>query len=375
MAFCWPALLVASVLLVGLEALAQDPPKKLPPIAEPAEDPNDLGPGYPRLNEPWKKDGSKKAPAKATPKPATTPATAVPAATPDTSTPSAAQPEAPPPSDRPAPRPRVRKNEVSVSGDFFLGQGNVTMPFGFSLEKLGLADIQKSVAKPDRTSTYYGGTVSYSYGQSWYLDLAYATGTSSGNADVVLGSPPDLPSEFTINDTWYQAYVRYTFPRTRGKPFSGYLRAGFSYVTADLTDSTVIPAIGLYRQTDKTEDLLGNFGFGLAYAWPFGRLRVGVQVEGEGFYGRRNQKSREVLLEAGEGVSFPTASIDNDLYGGIGRATLRFEYRFGNTGAFRAFADGGFQAKFTMIGYPGGLGNHNELLWGPYIKAGVRYSF
>src|SRR5882672_6315668 len=71
MAFCWPALLVASVLLVGLEALAQDPPKKLPPIAEPAEDPNDLGPGYPRLNEPWKKDGSKKAPAKATPKPAT----------------------------------------------------------------------------------------------------------------------------------------------------------------------------------------------------------------------------------------------------------------------------------------------------------------
>ncbi len=147
-------------------------------------------------------------------------------------------------------------------------------------------------------------------------------------------------------------------------------------MTAELTDTTVIPALGLYHQKDKTEDLLGNIGFGIAYYLvPSRHTRIYFQIEGEGFYGRRSQKSLEfVEFAAEEGTTFVTANIDNDLYGGVGRGTVRFEYRFGSSQALRAFVDGGLQAKFTMIDYPG-LGNFNELLWGPYIKAGIRYQF
>jgi len=275
--------------------------------------------------------------------------------------------------------PRLRKNEISVSGDYLLGQGNVTMPFGFSLAKVpGLgANINETVAKPDRSSTYFGGTLSYSYGQAWYLDLGYAHGTSSGTTDILLGeNTQPLPSQFSIDDNWYQAYVRYTPKRLRGQKLSGYLRAGFSYVTAELHDTTVIPAVGLYHQDDKTTDYLGNIGAGIGYTfWRTRHIRMMAQAEAEGFYGHRTQKSHEVLQEAGPGFPFPTANIDNDLYGGIGRGTLRFEYRFDSEGAYKAFIDGGMQAKFTEVGYPGGLGSFNELLWGPYVRAGLRFSF
>ncbi len=251
------------------------------------------------------------------------------------------------------------------------------MPFGFSLgQTLGSKEnITPTVAKPNRTSDYFGGTVSYSHGQKWYLDLAYAHGSSSGNVDVALGGPGQelLPSAFTIKDDWYQAYVRYVFS-SRGN-FGAYLRAGVSYVQAELTDDTTIPALGLYHQTDKTDDLLGNIGFGLAYTLYASRhTRVAAIVEGEGFYGRRTQKSLETLPED-LSVSFSAATIDNDLYGAIGRATARFEYRFGQSSAVRAFLDGGLQAKFTFISYPSSLGTFDELLWGPYVKAGVRFSF
>lgn len=270
--------------------------------------------------------------------------------------------------------PKVPQNEISASGDYFLGQGNVTLPFGFSLHESGVGGIQNDAAQPDRTSSYYGGTLSYSHGQIWYLDMGYANGSSSGDVNAKLGGRTDLPSHFTIDDTWYQAYLRYTFPSLRGKKLSAYLRGGFSYVDAELKDATVIPALGRYRQDDKTKDYIGSVGFGALYSlYSTRRIRLGLQVEGEGFYGRRTQESREVLLDAGVGTVFKTATINNDLYGGIGRATLRFEYKFGS-GALRAFADGGLQAKFTVVTYPG-IGSFNELLWGPYVKAGIRWSF
>ncbi len=304
--------------------------------------------------------------------PAAPPAVATQAQPPATTppTPEAAAPAAPAPGP---PKVRVTKNEVSASGDFFLGSGTVTMPFGFSLSQVSPVNITESVAKPNRTSDYYGGTLSYSYGQAWYVDLAYAHGTSSGNADVVLGSPPTLSSAFSITDDWYQAYLRYTFPSLRGKRLSAYLRLGATYVTADLTDETTIPALGLYRQTDKTTDIMGNLGAGVGYSLYTGRrFRVGLQLEGEGFYGRRSQESTEQLLLAG--FAFPSASINNDLYGGIGRGTVRCEYRLGRSGLFKLFLDGGFQAKFTWITYSG-LGTFDELLWGPYVKLGARYAF
>lgn len=335
----------------------------------------DMPPGYPSLRAPWT-SGNDRQMAQAQPQPQPPPVTPPAPVTPPQ--PATAAPEvAAPAPETAAPAPGVRRNEVSVSGDYFLGQGNVTMPFGFSLgQTLGSAqNIVPTVAKPDRTSDYFGGTISYSHGQKWYLDLAYAHGDSSGTVDVALGGPGQqlLPSAFSIKDDWYQAYIRYVFS-SRGK-FGAYLRAGVSYVQAELTDDTTIPALGLYHQTDKTDDLLGNLGFGLAYSLYASRhTRLAAVVEGEGFYGHRTQKSLETLPED-LGLNFATATIDNDLYGVIGRGTVRFEYRFGQSSALRAFVDGGVQARFTFINYPNGLGTFDELLWGPYVKAGVRFSF
>lgn len=297
-----------------------------------------------------------------------------------------AQPPVPPPSAEvssavPAmPKaPKATQHEVSVSGDLFFGQGQVTMPFNFSLAQSGL-DVTKEVGTPDRSSTYYGGTLSYSYGQAWFLDLSYAQGSSSGNADVPLGTYPNgnpftVPSTFTIDDQWYQAYIRYTFPGLRGKRLSAYLRGGMSYVTADLTDDSSIPGLGLYKQTDKTTDLLGNLGFGLGYRlYTTRRFRIDLQFEGEGFFGQRSQESLETLPELDPLFPYKTANIDNTLYGGIGRLTVRFEYRLGRSGLFKVFADGGAQMRYTQIEYSG-VGTFDELLWGPYVKLGVRYDF
>jgi tetratricopeptide (TPR) repeat protein len=275
---------------------------------------------------------------------------------------------------------KTANHEVSVSGDYFLGQGNVTMPFGFALAQVpGVgANLTPTVAKPDRSSSYLGATLSYGYKRAWYLDLQYAHGSSSGNADVDLGPPSALPSQFSIDDNVYQVYVRYTFPGLRFTPLSAYLRVGGSFVQATLQDSTVIPALGLYHQTDDTQDYLGNFGGGVGYAVYTGqRIRLGVQVEAEGFFGTRTQDSQEQLPQAG--FSFPSASINNNLYGGIGRATVRGQYGLGKSGLFKVYVEGGMQGKFTSIKYSseGNFtgGSYSELLWGPYAKVGVRYSF
>jgi len=270
--------------------------------------------------------------------------------------------------------PKATKHEVSAAGDFLYGQGQVTMPFNFSLAASGL-DVTRAVGTPTRNSTYYGGTLSYSYGQAWFLDLSYAQGSSSGNAQVPLGANFNLPSSFSIKDDWYQAYIRYTFPSLRGKRLSAYLRGGVSYVTADLTDDSIIPALGLYHQTDKTTDVLGNLGLGVGYSlYTTRRFRIGLQLEGEGFYGNRSQRSLETLPGLDASFPYKTADIDNTLYGGIGRATVRVEYRLGRSGLFKVFADGGAQVKYTQIQYSG-LGTFDELLWGPYVKLGVRYDF
>ena len=105
-----------------------------------------------------------------------------------------------------------------------------------------------------------------------------------------------------------------------------------------------------------------------------------MQFEAEGYYGNRSQDSLETLSN-GHGVAPVSATINNDLYGGLGRAVVHFEYRFGRNGLFRAFADGGAEGDYTEINYPSVAGSSNsggtfnELLWGPYVKLGLRYSF
>ena len=271
--------------------------------------------------------------------------------------------------------PKPTKNEISVSGDMMLGEGTVTLPLGYSLRQSlgGIVPIPVSAFSVPRSSTYYGGTISYSYGQAWYVDLSFAQGQSSGSQSIDTGWLGPLNSTFSINDTWYQIYVKYTFPQLRGKRFSAYLRAGASYINSELKDNSTDPI--RYSQKDTTQDLLGNLGAGLGYTvYSNRRLRLGLQGEIEGFYGSRSQSSLETL-GSDNGLTPVSASIDNTLYGGIGRATMRLDYRLGRSGLFKVFGEVGAEGRYTMISYPEGAGTKDELLWGPYAKLGIRYSF
>lgn len=284
---------------------------------------------------------------------------------------------------RPAPdiKPsKPRYHEVSASGDFFMGQGKVTMPFGFGLVKFAssFGGITPTVASPKRDSDYFGGTVSYSYKRAWAVDFAFAHGDSSGNANINIASP-SIPSHFSISDDWLQLYVRYTFPGLRFSKYNAYLRAGGSIVQAELHDTLVAPGIGLYTESDKTQDFLGNLGAGLAYALYTGeRWRIALQGEAEAFFGTRSQKTTEDVPDEELGTK-PSASLSNTLYGGIGRVTVRAQYAFGKSGFFKAYGEAGFQGKFTEVDYSSAGnfkgGSFDELLWGPYVKLGVRYSF
>ena len=308
------------------------------------------------------------APPDGTAQPVITPAGQVSTASPSTDT--------PPPADAPKiGKIKTTKNEISFSGDYFHALGNVTLPFGYSLRQVaGIGNlVPPGVISPPRSSDYIGGTLSYSYGNAWFIDASYAHGTSSGQFTLPGGGGP---STFTIDDDWYQLYVRYTFPSLRFTPFFAYLRAGASYVTADQKDSSTTALE--YQQSNKAKDYLGNLGFGAGYSFiRRSRATMGVQLEGEGFYGRRQQKSQESLLLSGE--FGPPVTVNNDLYGGIVRGTLHYEYKLGASKLFKLFADGGMEAKFTEISYPGvgsfRGGTVSEVLWGPYVKAGLRYDF
>ena len=307
---------------------------------------------------------------------------------PPPSAPATEQPAAPTMEQAPAPSegfsmappmlmpPKSTKNEVSASFDFLYGEGKVSLPLGYSLNKAyntSGAAIPVGVITVPRNSLYYGATISYSYGQAWYLDLSIAQGDSSGNQSIPTGRFGALDSSFSIDDTWYQLYLKYTFPQLRGKRFSAYLRGGASYITATLNDNG---GNGTYTQNDKTDDILGNIGAGLAYNLLATRhhLRVDLQGEVEGFGGERTQKSLETLEDAG-GLTPESVNLDNTIYGGIGIATLRFEDSFGKTGLFKIFGEAGIEGRYTLIEYSGGGGTPSEYLWGPYMKLGLRYDF
>ena len=54
---------------------------------------------------------------------------------------------------------------------------------------------------------------------------------------------------------------------------------------------------------------------------------------------------------------------------------IRLDYRLGRSGLFKVFGEVGAEGRYTMISYPEGAGTKDELLWGPYAKLGIRYSF
>jgi len=284
----------------------------------------------------------------------------------------------PAPAGKEITKPKVFKNEVGVTADFMYGEGTVTIPIGFALAKEG-GNLQPQVVSGNRSTVYYGGTVSYSYGRSWYLDFSYEKGVSTGSQQIDINNtiPGHFTGNFDYNDDWYQLYLRYNFQNLlSGTRFKAYLRGGVSLVQATMTVTDVSDPSPLYNQNDDTTDILGNLGFGLTYSlYARPRFKVGLQVEGEGFYGARSQTSTENLPQDNKGAGLVTqANIDNDLYGGIGRATVHADWRLGQAGRWRLMADAGIQYKYTIITYSGASAP-DETLWGPYAKVGISYVF
>jgi hypothetical protein len=66
-------------------------------------------------------------------------------------------------------------NQLGVSGDYLVGYGKLSVPFGYSLARV-VSNVPIKVSQGSRDSTYYGGTVSYSFTPAWFLDFSFSQG-------------------------------------------------------------------------------------------------------------------------------------------------------------------------------------------------------
>jgi hypothetical protein len=266
------------------------------------------------------------------------------------------------------------KHEISASADYFLGFGEVSIPLYFSFDQslnqtgnTPLASFQ--VGK--RTSNFAGATLSYSFGQAWYVDFNYSSGSHSGTIGTVLSED----SPFRIDENYYQTYFRYAFPKFRGTRLSLYSRAGIGYNEAQIAVDADV-AGNTFQNRNDSQDFIGNFGAGIGYSTitsASGGFKLTLQSELEGFYGRRSQEIEEKFgIDPND--QGPIVNIGNDIFGGIGRATVRFQFRLNESGLARAYVDLGVQGRYNGVQYEG-LGTATEFLWGPYARAGFRYSF
>lgn len=283
----------------------------------------------------------------------------------------------------PIQQPTVYKNEISASADFMYGTGTITVPVGYALKAASLpgASFPVNALSADRSTVYYGGTVSYSYGRSWYLDFSGENGRSTGSTGLSIPglAGPAIPASFDVNDTWYQVYLRYNLQNfLAGTRFRAYLRGGVSLVSATLTtDNDAVPGShiapgGLYSEHDDTFDVLGNFGFGLTYSlYSTVRLKVGLQLEGEGFGGNRSQDITETFVPS---TITGNTTINDTVYGAIGRLTVHADYRLGQSGRWKLTGDVGMMTKNSWVSYPD-FGTKDETLYGPYVKAGASFVF
>lgn len=287
----------------------------------------------------------------------------------------------------PIQQPTVYKNEISASADFMYGTGTITVPIGYGLKAHSPpgASFPVNAISADRSTVYYGGTISYSYGRSWYLDFSGEKGTSTGSTSITIpglggpGGSGSFPASFDVNDTWYQIYLRYNFQNfLAGTRFRAYLRGGVSLVGATLnTSNENLPSAhigpgGLYTEHNDTFDILGNFGFGLTYSlYSTVRLKVGLQLEGEGFGGDRSQNITETFVPS---TLVGKTTINDTVYGAIGRLTLHADYRLGQSGRWKLTGDVGMMTKNSWISYPN-FGTKPETLYGPYVKVGASFVF
>lgn len=289
-------------------------------------------------------------------------------------------------------RPRLRN--VSVYADYLQGYGHINLPVGYSLDG---AAIGRTVASPERQSTYYGGSISWQAFEGIGFDVAYSQGTSSGNFTFkpeANGRWPQaaISSTFTLDDTWLQTYVRYKLRPIFGRNIGVYLRGGVTYMDASY-EGVSNPFQSFYRNVGTIRDITGNLGFGIDYGFrPVKGIRPVIVFEGEGFGGIRSREFSEQTLPISG-----SNSMDNMVFGGLGRLLVRAEYRFGKNERWRAMIEGGVQARMMFESYgvpdkplfddrnspnrvqiPGSAfesGTKSDILWGPYVRAGIRYAF
>ena len=274
-------------------------------------------------------------------------------------------------------------NEVSATADFLYGQGNVTLPLGYALAKsLPGNSLRPQVMTVNRSTEYYGGTVSYAYNRSWCLDFSYANGSSSGAQNVTINntflgnvSPGHFNANLDYRANQYQLYLRHNFHDwLAGTPFQAYVRGGVDLVDATMTVNDNSPS-PLYQQRDETTDVTGNLGVGLTFSlYHTPRFQLSLQGEGDGSWGGRCQDSTETLpLDYNLGPTH--AHINNELYGCFGRGTLHADWRVGQSERWCLTGDVGLQARYTIVTFPDGGGSPAEYLWGPCVQIGVRFVF
>ena len=91
-----------------------------------------------------------------------------------------------------------------------------------------------------------------------------------------------------------------------------------------------------FRSTDQSEDIQGDLGLGLLYSLHTSdRLKIEVELEGQGLYGQRVKRAGDAVAGAS---ARSRGDADNDLYGGIGRTALRAAYELGTKRAWRRLA-------------------------------------
>jgi len=307
-----------------------------------------------------------------------------------------AAPQSTPPDDF-----KILDREIGVSGDFLYGNGYVQLPIHEALfrgsELQNDVGIGKFTTADRKSALYYGGTLSGSIGKTWYLDVSYSRGTTEGSLNQ-LGSLFNLDdsksefykSDYKLSDEYYQMYGKYAFPQFSGTRFAAYLRLGATY--SENSASVRYDVLGSVKGEfeSKSNDYLGNIGLGSEYYIYRGdSFKVTTMIEGEAFGGLRTSSIEEKLSFGPQEFN---GAMDQDslVYGGLGRGVLRLVKTLGQEGRWKLNADVGFQGKYLInefdsmgnsVGESGGQGNSRqnvhgtELLWGPYGRVGLSYSF
>ncbi len=295
---------------------------------------------------------------------------------------------------------------AGAAADLLIGKGYVSVPLGQALRQQGNGRFTLA----DRNSALYaGGQISLELTdvgkaeRDYFIDASLIQGSSEGTFrdTSAYGSFLNTPTsnQYRLSETFQNAYLRTRIARDPGDSavptWQIQARLGMNYVEGKLEGSLGL-ANSVVRSTQKTQDLLGNIGlevdFSLRKLLPEGiRERTKdfkVVVDGEVFAGARDTYFTEELSRADSlGGTTPPRDIDvaSFVYGGIGRATLRYVMTLSDrdTSTWYLTADLGLQSRYLLNEWdslrdrdsgpdqPRLNVRADELLWGPYFRLGI----